>query len=296
MTQDQHAQQDPTTQYPQPEFPQQPLEHPGLESEMDPRPDYGEDTYRGSGKLTGKAAVITGGDSGIGRAVALAFAREGADVLISYLSEEPDARETARVVEASGRKCVAVPGDIQDEAHCRAIIDRAVREFGKVEILVNTAAFQMTRESIEEISTEEFARTLKTNLYAMFWLTRAAVPHMPAGGAVINTSSIQADNPSPQLLPYAMTKAGIQNFTGGLAQMLGKRGIRANCVAPGPIWTPLIPATMPPEKVKTFGKDVALGRAGQPAELAPVVVLLASDDSGYMAGATVAVPGGKPLI
>ena len=236
---------------------------------MDPKPDYGEKSYKGTGKLTGKAAVITGGDSGIGRAVALAFAREGADVLISYLSEE---------------------------AHCRAIVDRAVEEFGKVDILVNNAAFQMTREDISEISTEEFDRTLKTNLYAMFWLTRAAVPHMPAGGSVINTSSIQADNPSPQLLPYAMTKAGIQNFTGGLAQMLGKKGIRANCVAPGPIWTPLIPATLDPEKVKTFGKDVALGRAGQPAELAPVFVLLASEDASYMAGATVAVTGGKPLI
>ncbi|HEX8201255.1 MAG TPA: SDR family oxidoreductase [Isosphaeraceae bacterium] len=263
---------------------------------MDPRPDYGEESYKGTGKLAGKAAVITGGDSGIGRAVALAFAREGADVLISYLSEEGDARETARVVEAAGCKCVLVPGDISEEAQCRAIIDRAVEEFGKVDILVNNAAFQMSRESIDEISTEEFDRTLKTNLYAMFWLTRAAVPHMPKGGSVINTSSIQADSPSPELLPYAMTKAGIQNFTGGLAQMLGKKGIRANCVAPGPIWTPLIPATLDPEKVKTFGKDVALGRAGQPAELAPVFVLLASEDASYRAGATVAVTGGKPLI
>jgi NAD(P)-dependent dehydrogenase (short-subunit alcohol dehydrogenase family) len=288
--------QDPREKGPKPPHPSQQQDPPGLESEMDPKPDYGEESYKGSGKLEGKAAVITGGDSGIGRAVALAFAREGADVLISYLSEESDAKETARVVEASGRKCVTIPGDIQDEAHCRAIIDRAVKEFGKVDILVNNAAFQMSRESIEEISTDEFDRTLKTNLYAMFWLTRAAVPHMPAGGAVINTSSIQADSPSPQLLPYAMTKAAIQNFTGGLAQMLGKKGIRANCVAPGPIWTPLIPATMPPEKVKNFGKDVALGRAGQPVELAPVYVLLASDDSSYMAGATVAVTGGKPLI
>jgi NAD(P)-dependent dehydrogenase (short-subunit alcohol dehydrogenase family) len=288
--------QDPREKGPKPPHPSQQQDPPGLESEMDPKPDYGEESYKGSGKLEGKAAVITGGDSGIGRAVALAFAREGADVLISYLSEESDAKETARVVEASGRKCVTIPGDIQDEAHCRAIIDRAVKEFGKVDILVNNAAFQMTRESIEEISTDEFDRTLKTNLYAMFWLTKAAVPHMPVGGAVINTSSIQADSPSPQLLPYAMTKAAIQNFTGGLAQMLGKKGIRANCVAPGPIWTPLIPATMPPEKVKNFGKDVALGRAGQPVELAPVYVLLASDDSSYMAGATVAVTGGKPLI
>lgn len=288
--------QDPREKDPKPPQPSQQQEPPGLESEMDPKPDYGEESYKGSGKLKGKAAVITGGDSGIGRAVALAFAREGADVLISYLSEESDAEETARVVEAAGRKCVTVAGDISEEAHCRAIINRAVKEFGKVDVLVNNAAFQMTRESIEEISSEEFDRTLKTNLYAMFWLTKAAVPHMPKGGAVINTSSIQADAPSPELLPYAMTKAAIQNFTGGLAQMLGKKGIRANCVAPGPIWTPLIPATMPPEKVKNFGKNVALGRPGQPAELAPVFVLLASDDSSYMAGATVAVTGGKPLI
>lgn len=288
--------EDPREKASKPPYPSQKQEPPGIESEMDPKPDYGEDSYKGSGKLAGKTAVITGGDSGIGRAVALAFAREGADVLISYLSEESDARETARVVEASGRKCVTVAGDIQDESHCKAIIDRAVKEFGKVDILVNNAAFQMSRDSIEEISTEEFDRTLKTNLYAMFWLTKAAVPHMPEGGAVINTSSIQADNPSPNLLPYAMTKAAIQNFTGGLAQMLGKKGIRANCVAPGPIWTPLIPATMPQEKVKNFGKSTALGRAGQPKELAPAFVLLASDDSSYMAGATVAVTGGKPLI
>ena len=287
---------DPREKGPKPPHTTTQQEYPGTESEMDPKPDYGEESYKGSGKLKGKAAVITGGDSGIGRAVALAFAREGADVLISYLSEEADAKETARVVEAAGRKCVTVAGDISEEAHCQAIIDRAVKEFGKVDILVNNAAFQMSREDIEEISTEEFDRTLKTNLYAMFWLTKAAVPHMPEGGAVINTSSIQADSPSPQLLPYAMTKAAIQNFTGGLAQMLGKKGIRANCVAPGPIWTPLIPATMPPEKVKNFGKDVALGRAGQPAELPPVFVLLASDDASYMAGATVAVTGGKPLI
>ncbi|MGE3817856.1 MAG: SDR family oxidoreductase [Isosphaeraceae bacterium] len=288
--------QDPREKGPKPPHPSQRQPSPGLESEMEPEPDYGEKSYKGSGKLDGKAAVITGGDSGIGRAVALAFAREGADVLISYLSEESDAKETARVVEAAGRKCVAVAGDLQDESHCQAIIDRAVKEFGKLDILVNNAAFQASRDSIEEISTEEFDRTLKTNLYAMFWLTKAAMPHMPKGGAVINTSSIQADDPSPDLLPYAMTKAAIQNFTAGLARMLGKRGIRANCVAPGPIWTPLIPATMPQEKVRNFGKDTALGRAGQPAELAPVFVLLASDDASYVAGATVAVTGGRPLL
>lgn len=288
--------QDPRERGPKPPHPRQQQEPPGLESAMEPRPDYGEATYKGSGKLAGKAAVITGGDSGIGHAVALAFAREGADVLISYLDEESDAAETARVVEAAGRRCIAVPGDIGVEAHCLAIVDRALKEFGKIDVLVNNAAFQMTRDSIADISTEEFDRTLKTNLYAMFWLTKAAAPHMPAGGSVINTSSIQADTPSPELLPYAMTKAAIQNFTGGLAQMLGKRGIRANCVAPGPIWTPLIPATMPPEKVEGFGKDVALGRAGQPAELAAAYVLLASDDASYIAGATIAVTGGRPLI
>lgn len=286
----------PRDKHPKPPYSAKKQAPPGNEFEMDPPPDYGEGSYEGSGKLVGKAAVITGGDSGIGRAVALAFAREGADVLISYLSEESDARETARVVEAAGRTCITVAGDISDESHCKAIIERAVKEFGKIDILVNNAAFQMSRDDISEIETEEFDRTLKTNLYAMFWLTKAAVPHMPEGGAVINTSSIQADSPSPNLLPYAMTKAGIQNFTGGLAQMLGKKGIRANCVAPGPIWTPLIPATMLAEKVKNFGGDTALGRAGQPAELAPAFVLLASDDASYMAGATVAVTGGKPLI
>jgi NAD(P)-dependent dehydrogenase (short-subunit alcohol dehydrogenase family) len=263
---------------------------------MDPQPDYGEKSYKGCSKLVGKAALITGGDSGIGRAVALAFAREGADVLISYLNEEQDARETARVVEAAGRKCITVPGDITQEAHCKSLVERAVKEFGKIDILVNNAAFQMSRESIEDIPTEEFDRTMKTNLYAMFWLCREALRYMPKGASVINTSSIQADSPSPQILAYASTKAAIQNFTGGLAQMLGKKGIRVNCVAPGPIWTPLIPATMPEDKVKSFGKSVALGRPGQPAELAPVYVLLASDEASYISGATVAVTGGKPLI
>jgi NAD(P)-dependent dehydrogenase (short-subunit alcohol dehydrogenase family) len=263
---------------------------------MDPKPDYGEASYKGSGKLKGKAAVITGGDSGIGRAVALAFAREGADVLISYLSEDADARVTAQAVEKAGRKCVAVPGDIQEEAVCKALIERAVKEFGKIDVLVNNAAFQMSREDIDEISSEEFDRTFRTNVYALFFLCKAAIPHMPKGGSIINTTSVQADTPGPQLLPYAATKAAIQNFTGGLAQMLGPKGIRVNCVAPGPIWTPLIPATMPPEKVKNFGKDVPLGRPGQPAELAPMYVLLASDEASYITGATVAVTGGKPLL
>jgi NAD(P)-dependent dehydrogenase (short-subunit alcohol dehydrogenase family) len=287
---------DPREHAPKPPHPTQQQQPPGSEAEMNPKPDYGEESYTGSGKLAGKAAIITGGDSGIGRAVALAYAREGADVLISYLNEEADAQETCRAVEDAGRKCVVVPGDIQDEAHCKAIIKRAVQAFGKIDILVNNAAYQMTRESLDEITTEEFDRTFKTNIYAMFWLCKAAVPHMPAGASIINTTSIQADTPSPQLLPYAATKAAIQNFTSGLAQMLGKKGIRVNCVAPGPIWTPLIPATMPPEKVKSFGENTALGRAGQPVEVAPAFVLLASGEASYMSAATLAVTGGRPLI
>ncbi len=288
--------QDPRERGPKPPQPAQQQEPPGLESEMDPRPDYGVASYRGSGKLMGKAALITGADSGIGRAVALAFAREGADVLISYLSEEADAQETARAVEQAGRTCIAVPGDICAEAHCINLVERAVKEFGKIDILVNNAAFQMSRADIAEISSEEFDRTFKTNVYAMFWLCKAAAPHMPKGASVINTASVQADTPGAPLLPYAATKAAIQNFSGGLAQMLGPKGIRVNCVAPGPIWTPLIPATMPPEKVKSFGKDVPLGRPGQPAELAPVYVMLASDEATYVSGATVAVTGGKPIL
>lgn len=288
---------DPRTAGPQPPHPVQHQEPPGLEAEMDPKPDYGEQSYRGSGKLTGRAALITGGDSGIGRAVALAFAREGADVLISYLpEEEADAAETARVVEAAGRRCVRVPGDIQEERHCTALVERMLSEFGRIDVLVNNAAYQMSRDSLDEISTAEFDRIFKTNVYALFWLTKAAVPYLPAGGSVINTSSIQADTPSPQLVPYAATKAAIQNLTGSLAQLLGPKGVRVNCVAPGPIWTPLIPSTMPAEKVKQFGKSTALGRAGQPAEVAPAFVLLASDEGRYMSGATLAVTGGKPLI
>ena len=244
------------------------------------------------GILDDKVAIVTGSARGIGRATAELFSSQGAKVLINDLDADV-AQQTAS--ELAGDTLV-FGGDLTKPGVCDELVAKVVGEWGKVDILVNNAAFQMSRDDISGISTEEFDRTLKTNLYAMFWLTKAAVPHMPKGGAVINTSSIQADSPSPELLPYAMTKAAIQNFTGGLAQMLGKKGIRANCVAPGPIWTPLIPATMPEEKVKNFGKNVALGRAGQPAELAPVFVLLASEDSSYMAGSTVAVTGGKPLI
>src|SRR3954454_3668857 len=263
---------------------------------MTPRPDHGEDSYRGSGKLTGKAALITGADSGIGRAVAIAYAREGADVLISYLNEHDDAEETRRWVEEAGRKAVVVPGDVADPAHCRALVARAVEEFGRLDVLVNNAAFQMTHETLEEIPDEEWDRTLATNLSAFFHLVKAAVPHMREGASIIGSSSGNSDTPSPQLMPYAMTKAGIANMCASLAQMLGPRGIRVNSVAPGPVWTPLIPSTMPSEKVESFGGNTPLGRAGQPAELAPVYVLLASDEGSYISGARIAVTGGRPIL
>jgi NAD(P)-dependent dehydrogenase (short-subunit alcohol dehydrogenase family) len=282
--------------FPKPPFPDQQQPMPGRSAAMDPQPDYGEESYKGSGRLADKKAVITGADSGIGRAVALAFAREGADVLISYYNEDEDARETKRLVEAAGRKAVLMPGDLQDASHCRSIIDRAVREFGRIDILVNNAAHQASFESIEEISDEEWDVTFRTNIHAMFYLTKAAVPHMPEGSAIINTTSVNADTPSPQLLAYATTKGAIQNFTGGLAQLLADRGIRVNCVAPGPIWTPLIPSTMPPEKVTQFGSQVPMKRPGQPKELAPVYVMLAGSEASYVSGATIAVTGGKPII
>ncbi|SHH25847.1 SDR family oxidoreductase [Geodermatophilus nigrescens] len=269
---------------------------PGTLGEMDPKPDHGEESYRGSGRLTGKAAVITGGDSGIGRAVAIAFAREGADVLISYLDEHEDAEDTARYVREAGRTCVLVPGDISDKAHVKTIVPKAVEAFGRIDVLVNNAAFQMNHESLDEVSDDEWDHTLATNLTAMFVLCRDAIPHMQAGASIINSSSVNSDMPSPTLAPYAMTKAGIANFTASLAQLLAEKGIRANSVAPGPVWTPLIPATMPPEKVESFGQQVPLGRAAQPAELAPVYVLLASDEASYVSGARVAVTGGKPIL
>ena len=273
------------------------ISHPGRTADMDTEPDHGEQSYRGTGRLTGKRAVITGGDSGIGRAVAIAFAREGADVLIAYLpAEEEDARETAQLVEKAGRKAVTVPGDIRDEAHCVTIIDTAVSELGGLDILVNNAAYQMSQDDgILDITTEQFDRVMKTNLYAMFWLSKAAVAHLRPGSAIVNTASIQAYQPSPELLDYATTKAGIIAFTKGLAANLAGRGIRVNAVAPGPIWTPLIPATMPKEKVESFGEDTPMGRAGQPAELAPVYVFFASQESSYVTGEVLGVTGGKPL-
>ena len=282
---------------PTPPFDHQPhTQPPGLTREMNPRPDHGETSYRGSGRLQDKTAIITGGDSGIGRAVAIAFAREGADVLIAYLNEDEDARETAQLVEQAGRKAVLVAGDLSEAAHCRAVVDEAVQAFGRVDILVNNAAHQMSFDSLEDISDEEWDYTFRTNIFAMFHLAKAAVPHMRQGSAIINTTSINADYPSPQLLAYASSKGAIQNFTAGLAQLLADKGIRVNCVAPGPIWTPLIPSTMPPEKVKNFGKQVPMQRPGQPKELAPVYVMLAADEASYVSGATVAVTGGKPLL
>ncbi|HEX8534437.1 MAG TPA: SDR family oxidoreductase [Allosphingosinicella sp.] len=285
-----------TDQYAEPPFPDQPQEMPGTTAAMTPRPDHGEDSYKGSGRLQDKKAVITGGDSGIGRAVAIAYAREGADVMISYLCEHEDARDTARLVEEAGRKAVLFPGDISSAEHCRALVSKAVEEFGRIDILVNNAAHQDTFKSIDEISDEEWEHTFATNIHAMFYITKAAVPHMKPGSAIINTTSIQADSPSEELLAYATTKGAIQNFTGGLAQLLAEKGIRANSVAPGPIWTPLIPATMPSEKVQQFGKQVPMQRPGQPKEVAPAFVLLASDEASYISGANIAVTGGKPII
>jgi NAD(P)-dependent dehydrogenase (short-subunit alcohol dehydrogenase family) len=282
--------------YPNPPFPKQQQPMPGLTDKMKPVPDHGETSYKGSGRLAGKKAVITGGDSGIGRAVAIAYAREGADVLISYLKEDTDARETERHIRDAGRRAVLVAGDLQDPDHCRAVIARAVSELGGVDILVNNAAHQDTFNSIEDISDQEWELTFKVNIHAMFYLTKAAVPHMKPGSCIINTASINSDAPNPTLLAYATTKGAIHNFTAGLAQMLAEKGIRANAVAPGPIWTPLIPSTMPAESVENFGKQVPMKRPGQPVELATSYVMLADPLSSYVSGATIAVTGGKPFL
>ncbi|MCK1360695.1 glucose 1-dehydrogenase [Bradyrhizobium sp. 199] len=273
---------------------QQPV--PGRTAEMQPKPDHGEESYKGSGKLSGRATVVTGGDSGIGRATAIAFAREGADVLISYLDEHDDAKETARWVEQAGRKAVLVPGDIQDPAHCRAIIQKTVEAFGRIDVLVNNAAFQMTRDSLEETPDDEWDRTFNTNINAIFHLCKAALPHMKAGSSIVNTSSVNSDKAPPKLIAYSATKAAIANFTASLGQLIAERGIRVNCVAPGPIWTPLIPATMPPQQVQSFGQEVPMKRPGQPAEVAPIFVFLASDQASYVTGARYAVTGGTPVL
>ncbi len=287
--------ENPTQAGPQPPFPEQEQPAPGLEREMEPRPDYGEQSYRGHGRLEGKAAVITGGDSGIGRAVAVAFAREGADVLISYLpDEEADAQETLRVVRDAGRRGVGVPGDIGQEEVCRQIIQRAVGELGRLDILVNNAAAQVRRESIEEIPSQEWEHIFRINITAMFYLSKAAVPHMGEGSTIINTTSIQAYKPSASLLAYATTKGAIVTFTNGLAQQLVERGIRVNAVAPGPVWTPLIPYSMPQEQVQSFGDSTAMGRTAQPREVAPIYVLLASPEASFMTGGVYPVNGGMP--
>jgi NAD(P)-dependent dehydrogenase (short-subunit alcohol dehydrogenase family) len=287
---------DPKTAGATPPLPRQQQQPPGFTKELEPQPDHGEHSYRGCGKLTGRVALITGADSGIGRAVAIAFAREGADVLISYLCEHQDAKETAHWVEEAGRRAVLVSGDVKDAAHCRKLVDRAVNDFGKIDILVNNAAYQMTHTSLEEISDEEWDHTFRTNIYSMFYLSKAAVRHMKPGSAIVNTASINSKSPSPQLLAYATTKGAIANFTAGLAQLLAEKGIRVNCVAPGPIWTPLIPSTMAPDKVEHFGENTPLKRPGQPAELAPAYVLLASDDGSYISGAMIPVTGGRPML
>jgi NAD(P)-dependent dehydrogenase (short-subunit alcohol dehydrogenase family) len=283
-------------EHPKPPFPQQSQRMPGHTAEMNPIPDHGEQSYRGSRRLAGKKAIITGADSGIGRAVAIAYAREGADILVAYLDEHDDAKETERWVKEAGRMAVLVPGDIQSAQHCRSIIDKAVKEFGGIDLLVNNAAHQATFKSIDDISDEEWELTFKVNIHAMFYLTKAAVPHMKPGSAIINTASINADTPNPTLLAYATTKCAIQNFTAGLAQLLAEKGIRANAVAPGPIWTPLIPSTMPKDAVANFGKNTPMKRPGQPAELATAYVMLADPLSSYVSGATVSVTGGKPML
>jgi NAD(P)-dependent dehydrogenase (short-subunit alcohol dehydrogenase family) len=288
--------EDPTAKHHQEGFPKQTQEQPGLTGETTPEPDHGEESYVGSGKLADKVALITGGDSGIGRAVAIAYAREGADVVLSYLpEEEADARATAGWVEKAGRKAVLVPGDVRQEQYCSELVERAVRELGRLDIVVLNAAYQQDREGLENLPTEEFDRVFKTNLYGVMWVARAAIPHLKPGSSIITTSSIQAFNPSPGLIDYAMTKAAQVAFTKALAQQLGEKGVRVNAVAPGPIWTPLIPATDWPDKLPKFGQDTPLGRAGQPAELAAAYVFLAEPGASYVSGAVVPVTGGKGL-
>ena len=291
------ASQDPRAGGPTPDFPQPPIAPPGLTAEMAPTPDHGEASYRGLGRLAGKAALITGADSGIGRAVAIAFAREGADVLVSHLpQEERDGAETVRWIEDAGRRAPRVPGDLCDESYCTSLVDRAFSEFGRLDILVNNAAFQRTHEAIADITTAEFDTTFRTNVYAMFWLCRAALPRMQAGGAIINTASIQAYDPSPQLLAYAATKGAIVNFTKGLSQLAMRQGVRVNAVAPGPVWTPLIPSTMDQEKVRQFGAQTAFGRPAQPVELAPLFVFLASNEARFVTGEVYGATGGQTPV
>ena len=296
-TKNQYEMQAPTKQYPMPKFAEQPQAAPGLARDMDPKPDHGEASYQGFGRLLGRKALITGADSGIGRAVAIAFAREGADVVLSYLAdEEPDAQEVVELVRASGRKAVAAPGDISDEQVCTRLVETAQRELGGLDILVNVAGKQTAVKAIADLTTEQFDATFRTNVYAMFWLCKAALPHMPAGATIINTTSIQGYQPSPTLLDYASTKAAITCFTHALAKQVGSKGIRVNAVAPGPVWTPLQPSGgQPQEKIPDLGAQTPLGRPGQPAELASVYVLLASQESSYVTGEVYGVTGGNHL-
>ena len=284
------------TDYPYPPFPEQEQDLPGSFRRMDPVPDHGEDSWKGKGRLTGRVALITGADSGIGRAVAIAYAREGADLALVCLNETEDMEDTARLVREAGRDCLVMAIDISEAANCREVIARSVERFGRIDILVNNAAHQRSFAKIEDISDEEWRYTFATNIDAMFHLTKAAVAHMGRGAAIINTASVNADKPSPDLLAYATTKGAIQNFSAGLAQMLADRGIRANVVAPGPVWTPLIPASFPGDKVATFGQNYPIGRPAQPAELASAYVMLAEAASSYISGATIAVTGGQPII
>ena len=286
---------DPTTKYPQPPFKKQSQEWPGLASKMEPRPDHGETSYKGSGRLNGRKALVTGGDSGIGRAAAIAFAREGADVAINYLpAEEPDAQEVIKLIEAEGRKGVALPGDIRNEAFCNHLVSEAVRELGGLDILVNNAGRQIAHKSIDEITTANFDETFKTNVYGMFWITKAALEHMKAGSAIINTASINAYDPSEVMIDYAATKGAIMIWTKGLAKQLAEKGIRVNAVAPGPFWTALqVTGGQPPEKIPEFGKETPMGRAGQPVELAGIYVLLASGESSYSSGQVFAAVGAR---
>ena len=297
QTKNQYAMQDPTKQYPQPKFEDQPQSAPGLARDMKPKPDHGEDSYRGFGRLEGRRALITGADSGIGRAVAIAFAREGADVVLNYLpSEEADAKEVVGLVEAAGRRAVAMPGDLSDEAFCTALIEQGRAALGGIDILVNNAGKQTAQQDIADITTEQFDKTFRTNVYSMFWLCKAALPHMPPGATIINTTSIQSYQPSQTLLDYASTKAAITAFTHALAKQVASKGIRVNAVAPGPVWTPLQPSGgQPQEKIPDFGAQVPLGRPAQPAELAPVYVLLASQESSFVTGEVYGVTGGNHL-
>jgi len=293
----QYTMQDPTKQYPRPSFPQQSQNEPGLAREMTPKPDHGEKSYRGFGRLSGRKALITGADSGIGRAAAIAYAREGADIVLNYLpSEEADANEVVSLIEQAGRKAISIPGDISDEEFCVKLIEDGVKQLGGLDILANIAGKQIAQKHLADITTEQFDQTFKTNVYAMFWLCKAALPHMPVGATIINTASIQSYAPSPTLVDYASTKAAIVAFTKALAKQVAQDGIRVNAVAPGPIWTPLQPSHgQPKEKIPQFGEQVPLGRPGQPVEVAPVYVLLASQESSYITGEVYGVTGGNPL-